>query len=198
MKKFALIGSGGHAREIMAQIGSKLTCFVDDFYANNEALPLSTFNPDEFSLMIAVADSTDRESIINRLPKNTTFFSWIHPTAILMDKNIMIGEGSFIGAYSILTTNVVIGKHAIINRGNQIGHDCRIGDFFSIMPNAVIGGNVNIGDCVYMGSCSNIKEKINICDNVTIGMNAAVVKDINVPGTYVGVPAKKYGYEIKT
>jgi UDP-3-O-[3-hydroxymyristoyl] glucosamine N-acyltransferase len=66
------------------------------------------------------------------------------------------------------------------------------------MPNAVIGGNVNIGDCVYMGSCSNIKEKINICDNVTIGMNAAVVKDINVPGTYVGVPAKKYGYEIKT
>ena len=48
------------------------------------------------------------------------------------------------------------------------------------------------------GLQTNFKEKINICDNVTIRMNAAVVKDINVPGTYVGVPAKKYGYEIKT
>ena len=66
-----------------------------------------------------------------------------------------------------------------------------IGDYFSIMPNAVVGGNVTIKDKVYMGSCSNVKEKINICDSVIIGMNAAVVKNIVNPGTYVGVPAKQ-------
>ena len=31
MKK-ALVGYGGHAREVMAQMGTKLTCFVDDDY----------------------------------------------------------------------------------------------------------------------------------------------------------------------
>jgi sugar O-acyltransferase (sialic acid O-acetyltransferase NeuD family) len=113
----------------------------------------------------------------------------VHPTAIICDAQI--GEGSYIGPYSIITTNIEIGNHAIINRGNQIGHDCRIGDFLSIMPNAIIGGNVTIGDCVYLGSCSNVREKTSIKDNVIIGMNAAVVKDISEPGTYVGVPAKQ-------
>jgi hypothetical protein len=31
MKK-ALIGYGGHAKEVMSQMGVKLTCFVDDKY----------------------------------------------------------------------------------------------------------------------------------------------------------------------
>jgi UDP-3-O-[3-hydroxymyristoyl] glucosamine N-acyltransferase len=104
---------------------------------------------------------------------------------------IEIGEGSFIGAYSVLTTNIKIGKHAILNRSNHIGHDCVIGDYFSAMPNAIVGGNVTIGNKVYLGSCSNIKEKINITNSVTIGMNAAVIRNITTLGTYVGVPTKQ-------
>ena len=40
MKK-ALIGYGGHAREVMCQIGEKLPCFVDDKYCNEDTLPLT-------------------------------------------------------------------------------------------------------------------------------------------------------------
>ena len=150
MKK-ALVGYGGHAREVMAQMGIKLPCFVDDKYVTSETYPLSKFDPKEYNLMIAIADSKHRYNIIKRLPKETQFFTFIHPTAIIMDNNIEIGEGSFIGAYSILTTNIKIGKHAILNRGNHIGHDCRIGDYFSAMPNSVVGGNVTIGNKVYLG-----------------------------------------------
>lgn len=189
MKK-ALIGYGGHAREVMAQMGVKLTCFVDDKYVDNDTLPLSQFDPTKYIAMVAVADSKDRYNIIQRLPKETQFFTFIHPTALLME-DVEIGEGSFIGAYSILTTNIKIGKYAILNRGNHIGHDCIIGDYFSAMPNAVVGGNVIIGNKVYLGSCSNIREKITICDDVIIGMNAGVVKNITESGTYIGTPAKK-------
>jgi acetyltransferase-like isoleucine patch superfamily enzyme len=107
-----------------------------------------------------------------------------------MSKDIEIGLGSFIGAYSILTTNITIGNHAILNRGNQIGHDSKIGDFFSAMPGAIVSGNVRISDCVYMGNNSSIKEKILVNSNVIIGSNAAVVKNIITSGVYVGVPAK--------
>ena len=189
MKK-ALFGYGGHAREVMAQMNVKLNCFVDDDYVVEGTRPLSEFNPKKYALMVAVADSKDRYDIIQRLPKETQFFTFIHPTALLME-DVKIGEGSFIGAYSILTTNIKIGKHALLNRGNHIGHDCVIGDYFSAMPNAVVGGNVNIKDKVYMGGCSNIREKINISNDVIIGMNAAVVKNIDKQGTYVGVPSKK-------
>jgi len=189
--KRALIGYGGHAKEVMAQMGVKLTCFVDDNYVVYGTNPISEFDPKEYVVMVAVANSKDRFNITQRLPKETKYFTWVHPTALIMDDNIEIGDGSFIGAYSILTTNIKIGKHTILNRGNHIGHDCEIGDYFSAMPGAIVSGNVKISDLVYMGNNSSIREKLSIHSLSTIGMNSAVVKDIEEPGTYVGCPSEK-------
>ena len=189
--KLALFGYGGHAREAACQIGQEVTFFVDDKYSNDIAKPISEFNPEEYMMIVAVADSKDRADIVAKLPKETKYFTFIHPSVHIMDDNIQVGVGSFIGANSILTTNIKLGNHALLNRGNHIGHDSVAGDFFSMMPNAVVGGNVTIGDNVYLGSCSNVREKINITSDVLIGMNAAVVKDITESGTYVGVPTKK-------
>lgn len=189
MKK-ALIGYGGHAREVMSQMGKKLPCFVDDDFMTEETLPLSTFDPKKYKVMVVLGNSKDRYDMVQKLPKETKFFTWVHPTALIM-QDVKIGEGSFIGAYSILTTNIKIGSHAILNRGNQIGHDCKIGNYFSMMPGSIVSGNVKIYDCVYMGCNSSIKEKLSIHSMSTIGMGAAVVTNINDTGTYVGVPAKK-------
>ena len=189
--KLALFGYGGHAREVAAQINKPITYFVDDKYATDNIKPISQFDPNEYMMMVAVADSRARFDIIQKLPKETTYFSFIHPTVLLLDENIIIGEGSFIGAYSILTTNISIGKHAILNRANHIGHDTKIGDYFSAMPGAIVSGNVTIHSMVYIGTNSSIKEKISIHSLSTIGSNATVVEHINEPGTYVGVPAKK-------
>jgi sugar O-acyltransferase (sialic acid O-acetyltransferase NeuD family) len=186
----ALIGNGGHAREVMAQMGIKLIRFVDDQYMSNDTLPLSKLDIDKYEVMVAIADPRDRYDTIQRLPKGVRFFTFVHPTALIMD-DVEIGEGSFIGANSILTTNIKIGKHAILNRGNHIGHDCVIGDFFSAMPGSVVSGNVRIYDLVYLGNNSTIKEKLSIHSLTTIGMNGAVVKHIEESGTYVGVPVKK-------
>lgn len=190
MKK-AIYGYGGHAREVAAQIGEEVKFFVDDDFLNESTLPISEFNPEEFELMVAISNPKERFSIVNRLPKNTKFFTFIHPTALIMSKDIQIGEGSFIGAYSILTTNIRIGKHTILNRGNQIGHDTIIGDYLSAMPGSIVSGNVIVGDRCYFGTNSSIKEKIHVCDDVVIGSNATVVKNIISSGTYVGVPIKK-------
>ena len=189
--KLALFGYGGHAQEVACQIGQEVTFFVDAKYANETAKPISEFNPEEYVMMVAVADSKDRFDIVQHLPKETKYFTFIHPTAQIMDDNIEVGEGSFIGANSILTTNIKIGKHAILNRGNQIGHDCRIGDYFSAMPGAIVSGNVTIYDLIYIGTNSAIKEKLSIHSLSTIGMNSCVVKSIEEPGVYVGAPAKK-------
>ena len=189
--ELALYGYGGHAMEVAAQIDQPITFFVDDKYLTEETKPISEFDPTKYLIMVAVADSKDRFDMIQRLPKETQFFTFIHPTALILSDNVQVGEGSFIGANSILTTNIKIGKHAILNRGNQIGHDSEIGDYFSAMPGAIVSGNVTIGDCVYMGTNSSIKEKLSIHSLSTIGMNSCVVKHIKEPGVYVGVPTKK-------
>lgn len=188
MKK-VLIGNSGHAREVMAQMGVKLDRFVDDQYVDDETFSISELDPKKHVVMVAVANPRDRFEIVERLPKGIQFFTFIHPTAIIMD-NVEIGEGSFIGAYSILTTNIKIGSHAILNRGNHIGHDCKIGSYFSAMPGAIVSGNVTIYDLVYIGTNSSIREKLSVHSLTTIGMNSAVVKDVEYPGTYIGCPAK--------
>jgi sugar O-acyltransferase (sialic acid O-acetyltransferase NeuD family) len=186
-----LFGYGGHAKEVMCQMGMKMDCYVDDKYVNEYTLPKSLFNPENSEIMITISDPIERERIVNELPKNTKYFSFIHPTAILMDNNISIGEGSFIGANSIITTNIKIGNHTILNRGNHIGHDSELDDFLSMMPGAIISGNVKTGKRVYLGTNSTIKEKVKICDDVIIGLNSGIIKDIKEKGIYVGLPAKK-------
>lgn len=186
----ALIGFGGHSREVMAQMGLKLTCFVDDEFLVPGCEPLSKFNPKFYEVMIAVAGSKERYDISNRLPKETKYFTFIHPTSLIMG-DVSIGAGSFIGAYSILTTNIKIGSHAILNRSNHIGHDSIIGNFFSAMPGSIVSGNVTIGDNVYLGTNSSVREKLIITDNVTIGLNTGVVKSIHECGTYVNQNIRK-------
>ena len=190
MKK-VLFGYGGHAREVMSQMGEVLECYVDDEHLTEKTKPISEFDVDKEIVMVAIGDSKKRKEVISKLPRGTKFFSFIHPTAQIMSSNIYIGEGSFIGANSIITTDVTIGKHSLLNRGVHIGHDSIVGDFFSAMPNVVISGNVKVGDCTYFGTNSSVKEKIKICDDVIIGLNCGVVKDINKKGVYVGTPACK-------
>jgi sugar O-acyltransferase (sialic acid O-acetyltransferase NeuD family) len=189
--KLALFGYGGHAREVAAQIEEPVTFYVDDKYANDIAKPISKFNPKQELMLVAIGESNERKKVADKLPKQTNYFTFIHPTAQIMDSNIEIGEGSFIGANSILTTNIKLGKHALLNRGNHIGHDCVIGDYFSAMPGSIISGNVNIGNNVYIGSNSTVKEKLSICDNVIIGMSSCSVKSIIKSGIYVGTPCKR-------
>lgn len=192
MKK-AIFGLGGHSKELKSQIDEIECFFVDDDYFNyqKKTLPISKFDPNEYELMIAVADCFIRQKIIKKLPKETKYFNFIHPTAQIFGKNIKIGIGNFIGANCILTDEIILGNHCILNRSNQIGHDCKIGNYFSSMPGAVVSGSCCIGNCVYLGTNSSIKEKIKICDNVIIGLNSGVVKDIKKSGIYGGVPAKR-------
>jgi sugar O-acyltransferase (sialic acid O-acetyltransferase NeuD family) len=195
MKKMALIGAGGFANEIKAHMGDfDMKCFVDDKYFSlntKNISPLSEFNPDEYKILVAIGDSKLRKEMVERLPIETEFFTYIHPTVEILGNDVKIGEGSIICAGVIITTNCKIGKHAHLNLQTTIGHDNVIGDFFTTAPGVCISGNCSIGDTVYFGTRASTRQKINICDDVIIGLNSGVVKHITDPGIYVGTPAMK-------
>ena len=192
MKK-ALFGNGGHAREVMLQMGeNNLIRFVDDeFYKEGDSLllPFSYFNPDEYEIMIAIGNSFDRSRVERKMPTGTKYFTFIHPTAIVAS-NVEIGKGSFIGAFSFVSCNVTLWDHCLLNRAVHIGHDSNVGHFFSAMPGSIVSGGVDIKNRVYMGTNSCIKENVNIGSDVTIGAQACVTSHLLDIGTYVGVPAK--------
>lgn len=163
--------------------------------SNTEILGFPVLDENEidttaYHVLIAISDPHIRAKIVNRLPENQAYHTLIHPTAIISDW-VTIGEGSIITAGVILTTQIELGKHTQLNLQTTIGHDCKIGNYFTTAPGAKINGNNNIGDFVYMGTNAITKQGINIVSDVTIGMGAVVLKDIQEPGVYIGCPAQK-------
>ena len=71
--KLAIYGYGGHAKDVASLLKEKVTFFVDDEYSNDNAKPISLFDPEEYKIMIAIGDSQKRRNIVNRLPQNTQF-----------------------------------------------------------------------------------------------------------------------------
>lgn len=207
MKKICIIGTGGFGRETLSCLidvfanekknADELACFmVDDlFYNETEVMGIkvirrSEFNASLYSVIVAVGDPIARKKIVESLPKETTYATLIHPSAIL-SKWVKIGEGSVVTAGTILTCNIIIGKHANLNLNTTIGHDCNIDDYFTTAPAVNVSGNCNFGKCVYIGTNASVKEKISICDNVVIGMGSIVLKSITEEGVFVGAPLRK-------
>jgi sugar O-acyltransferase (sialic acid O-acetyltransferase NeuD family) len=192
--KHAIIGAGGFGREVFHHmkyhVAGVIEFYVDDEYCTDDAKPLSSLDVTSCKVLVAIGDPAKRQAMVNRLPPNTIFDTFIHPSVIVLD-DLILGEGSIVCAGSILTTNIIIGKHAHLNLQTTIGHDCVIGDFFTTAPHVAISGNCDIGHRVYFGTNSCAKEKLVICDDVTIGLNAGVVKNIHERGTYIGTPCRK-------
>jgi sugar O-acyltransferase (sialic acid O-acetyltransferase NeuD family) len=190
MRILNIIGSGGFAGEVESWACDseydQVEYYVSDEYCTWER-PLSTLNA-EVDTVIAIGDPLTRKKIGDSI---NTEGQVIHHSAIVDSYN----TGMILCPYTVITTDVQIGRHLHMNLHSDIGHDCVIGDYVTLSPGARVSGNCKIGNCVYIGSNAVIREKINVCDNVTIGAGSVVVKDITEPGVYVGVPAKRINRE---
>jgi sugar O-acyltransferase (sialic acid O-acetyltransferase NeuD family) len=201
MKSLVIWGAGGFAKEaywLAQQCNKQVDAFID-ITQETECCGIKVekenyFDPIKHLAIVAVGSPILRKKITNKIISlygESVFETLIAPSVNLMSKNIKIGFGSIICANCILTGDIILGNHSQLNLATTIGHDVKVGDFFTTAPGTHISGKVNIKDCVYFGTNSSCIEEINICDNATIGACACVTKNINESGIYVGVPAKK-------
>ena len=79
----------------------------------------------------------------------------------------------------------------ILNLSCTVGHDVKMGSFVTVYPGVNISGCVRLAECVELGTGSKIIQGKNICKNVIVGAGAVIVKELEVEGTYVGVPARR-------
>jgi acetyltransferase-like isoleucine patch superfamily enzyme len=118
----------------------------------------------------------------------------------------ILGDDSFIGPFTEIQQNVIIGKrtrvqsHSFICELVCIGDDCFIGhgvmftnDKFSTGGPAGNDkskwGTTKIGNNVSIGSNATLLP-VSICDGAVIGAGAVVTKDITRKGIYIGNPAR--------
>lgn len=196
-KKIGIIGYGGVAREIICRLKkNSYDIFINEKFITNDikniVKPFENLDVNKYKILICIADSKIRNSIVNLLPSNTEYFTYIDKDAKLLDKKtIVIGKGSIICYGSVLSTNINIGEFSHVNVHTTIGHDTKINDYLTAGPGVRISGEMNIGKNVFLATGCVLRNKINICDNVVIGMNSFVNKNITESGVYVGSPVIK-------
>ena len=118
----------------------------------------------------------------------------------------IIGDDVFIGPFVEIQKDVTIGSgtriqsHTFVCELVTIGHECMIAhgvmfinDLFSkggpARGDKRLWKSTHIGNRVSIGSNATILP-VTVCDDVVIGAGAVVTKNITVPGTYAGNPAR--------
>ena len=156
----------------------------DDFFK----MPYSS----RYSFIVGVTlDQALRQQIIDRLDQDDLpRFTAVHPKCEI-DPTSVIKPGSYIGPFSMIAYQSIVGRDCLVGPYTLVGHRSTINDNCFIGPMAMIAGSVNMGSRCYTGIKTTIIDKITICNDVNFGAGSLVTKNITEPGKYVGSPARK-------
>jgi sugar O-acyltransferase (sialic acid O-acetyltransferase NeuD family) len=202
MKKIVIIGGGGFAREVYWHLKDQYDdfVFVDDITptvsisTGGKSFPViknwdfNSLDVEEF--IVGIGDPYAKKIMVEKaikagLKPAPTF---IHPRAVVQDAEI--GLGGIVTPGCVITTNVKIGDYVILNLNSTVGHDAVIGNYVTVNPGCCVSGNTVIQESVFLGTGTVIREKITLSSDVVTGAQASVVKNLDAPGVYIGVPAK--------
>ena len=101
--------------------------------------------------------------------------------------NTRIGAESKIQSHTFICEYVTIGRRCFIGHGVMFAND--LFQSGAPDPDPASWGRTHIGDGVSIGSNATILP-VRICQGAVIGAGAVVTRDITVPGTYAGNPAR--------
>lgn len=143
--------------------------------------------PDAY-FVCAIGSSRIRKNVVGKLGA-VHYATLIDPSVLISDR-VAVGEDTIICAGNIITADITIGNHVIINLDCTIGHDVVLHDFVTLYPSVNVSGITDIGECSEVGTGAQIIQMKKIGLNSIVGAGAVVVKDIPDKCTAVGSPAK--------
>lgn len=210
MRKLIIIGAGGFGREVLwlareinrTGQGYEVLGFLDDKLASgsdvNGVKVLGGLDrvPDyvgdsSVHFVIALGEPGFRKRIADSLAQyGPQYATLVHPDARGDWERIQIGQGTIICAGVILTTNITLGDHVILNLMDNVGHDTTIHSYSTLAPNVTVSGSVTLGEGCYVGSSATIRDEVQVGDWSIVGMGAAVTKPVPAEVVVAGVPAK--------
>lgn len=201
--KIAIFGTSGFAREVADicwAIGYHNIVFIGidskiensfEYEVKNESY-IEELNEQGYDFIIGIGNNLIRTNIFKKY-NHLRYTNIIHPSATFgksqLDKfNKCIGN--VIAAGVRFTNNIEVSDFGVYNLNSTIGHDCIIGEYVNLSPNASISGNVCLGSRVFVGTNASIIQGKKIGECSVIGAGAVVLDNVPDNCTAVGVPAK--------
>jgi sugar O-acyltransferase (sialic acid O-acetyltransferase NeuD family) len=207
MKQLIIIGAGGMGRTVysnaLESVGYGETFVVKGFIDDNlDALDgynnyppiigtIKDYQPQENDVFVSSIGGASRrpcmEEIIRR---GGEFIELIHQTARIYT-NARLGKGNFIGAYSVIGNDVVVGDYNMIQSYTVIGHDARIGNWNRIDTHVTCVGGIVIEDDVNVHTGAVISHKVVVETGAHVGACSFVIRKVKAGTTVMGNPAKR-------
>lgn len=214
MKKIYIIGAGGFGREVawlIERINNvspvwDFRGFIDDdtskcgmkeggypIVGNSDFLERCG---EKVWAVCAIGSAATRKKVVEKVGKydNVTFATLLDPD-VLFSPSVSIGEGTIICAGSILTVDITVGKHVIINLDSTVGHDVVIEDFVTIYPSVNISGGTILRREAELGTGTQVIQGKEIGSETIVGAGSVITKDLPCRCTAVGAPARPVKYK---
>jgi len=198
-----ILGAGGMARETLSYYRDlrkfdEVAGFIEEGYSGKERTidgkkinDAANIDPlDKDTKFIAAIGSPLKKrwvTIIEGL--GCSFDTILHPSAV-SGADVHIGEGCIICPGVVLTCDLTINKHSIVNISATINHDAQIGSFVTICPGVNIAGNVTVGDGCWIGIGATVIDNTKIGQGSYIGAGAVVTQDVPENVLALGIPAQ--------
>ncbi|MBI3181709.1 MAG: acetyltransferase [Myxococcales bacterium] len=212
MKRIAIVGAGGFAREVawlIREVNSQEPRFSFAGYIVSDLSKLSDHDSREEvlgdygwlekapqgieALAIGIGTPAARLRVAADLEKRFPTIDWpplIHPSVQFDRESSEVGKGVLLCAGVIGTVNLVFEPFAMVNLSCTIGHEARLGRGCVLNPTVNISGGVRLSEGVLVGTGAQILQYVSVGEGATVGAGAVVTKDVPAGETVVGVPAK--------
>lgn len=192
-RAIVIIGGGGHAavvvdilkkqrREIKAIISpediSERSIFDGITHLSSDD-DISRFDPNDVELVNAIGSSPHsflRRRINEKYIDKGYRFAKVIADDAHISEYAQIKEGVQILTRAVVHPGAIIGAHSIINTGAVIEHDCIIGGYNFIAPQATLCGQVITSENVFIGAGATVIPNIRVDGIVAAG--AVLVTDL--------------------
>ena len=194
MNTLYLYGASGHGKviaELAEECNLIVSAFMDLDVTKSKLLDYNVIH-DVPKIPINVVVSIGNNKVRKKIVYENTNFSFkllAHPAAN-KSKRCNIDVGTVVMAGVSINSEVIVGKHCIINTNASIDHDCVIQDFVHISPNVALAGNVEVGEGTHIGIGASVIQGVKIGKWATIGAGTVIIKDVPDGATVVGNPGK--------
>lgn len=207
MAEIVVIGGGGHGKvliSLLKKLRWEIIGYTDEqdrgvilgapYLGDDGVLPglLSTHQHCSAVVGLGKIDASAARAQLHREIRALGFDSpvVVSPRAVV-NEEVELGAGTAVLDGAVVNSGTVAGGHCILNTNSTVEHDCRLGENVHIAPGATVSGGVMIGDDCMIGAGATLVQAVTVCPGSLIGAGSTVVADIDIPGVYVGNPARR-------
>lgn len=200
-----IVGGGGFAREVIwlaresRQAFDVIGCLDDAEGSQGKTLsdvPVLGRVDDwchhaDAAFVVAIGAPRTRRMVVQKMSaRGTPKFATLVHRSVQHSAYVEFGEGAMVCAGCMITTQIRIGRHVIVNIGCTVGHDTVMDDFCTVAPIVAVSGNVHLHEGAEIGTGSSLRQGVRVGRGAMVGMGSVVTRDVADADLVLGSPAR--------